>query len=177
MLSKKKTKKEPKKFQINKLIILLICIIIILIISNIYFLKLYCNNQDDVITEIVFYKETEDKYNEDKKYYATINYKKFKKLIKSDEITTIAVLDNTTNTHDKFLEMINKTAYYTNTKIYLLEVNKLSKKNTIAFYEIDERLSNLETNYIISTSNNEILSITTFDNAKLNKIVEGLGEK
>ena len=73
--------------------------------------------------------------------------------------------------------MINKTAYYTNTKIYLLEVNKLSKKNTIAFYEIDERLSNLETNYIISTSNNEILSITTFDNAKLNKIVEGLGEK
>lgn len=72
--------------------------------------------------------------------------------------------------------MINKIAYYKNTKIYLLEINKLSKKNTIAFYELDERLSSLETNYILSVSNNQILSITTFTNDKLNKIVEGLGE-
>ena len=72
--------------------------------------------------------------------------------------------------------MINKTAYYKNTKIYLLELSKLSKKNEVSFYEIDERFKELESNYIITVSNNEILSITTFDNSKINLIIEGLGE-
>ena len=173
-MSKKKKKKKPNN---NKVIILFICIIIVLIISNIYFISIYNKaNKEDKITQEILFRETDEDYQDNKKYYATISYKKFKKLYKDEDITTIAILDNTTNTHDKFIEMINKIAYYKNTKIYLLEINKLSKKNTIAFYELDERLSSLETNYILSVSNNQILSITTFTNDKLNKIVEGLGE-
>lgn len=173
-MSKKKQNKKPNN---NKVIILFICIIIVLIISNIYFISIYNKtNKEDKITQEILFRETDEDYQDNKKYYATISYKKFKKLYKDEDITTIAILDNTTNTHDKFIEMINKIAYYKNTKIYLLEINKLSKKNTIAFYELDERLSSLETNYILSVSNNQILSITTFTNDKLNKIVEGLGE-
>lgn len=173
-MSKKKQNKKPNN---NKVIILFICIIIVLIISNIYFISIYNKaNKEDKITQEILFRKTDEDYQDNKKYYATISYKKFKKLYKDEDITTIAILDNTTNTHDKFIEMINKIAYYKNTKIYLLEINKLSKKNTIAFYELDERLSSLETNYILSVSNNQILSITTFTNDKLNKIVEGLGE-
>ena len=173
-MSKKKQNKKPNN---NKVIILFICIIIVLIISNIYFISIYNKaNKEDKITQEILFREKDEDYQDNKKYYATISYKKFKKLYKDENITTIAILDNTTNTHDKFIEMINKIAYYKNTRIYLLEINKLSKKNTIAFYELDERLSSLETNYILSVSNNQILSITTFTNDKLNKIVEGLGE-
>jgi len=67
-------------------------------------------------------------------------------------------------------------SYYKNTKMYLLEINKLSRKNEIAFYNLDDRLRDLETNYIITVSNNKIISITTFENTELNKIIEGLGE-
>lgn len=171
------TKQKKKNTLKNKTNIIYIAIITILVIANICFLWAYIStDKEEKIVEEVLFKEAEGEFNADKKYYATLSYTKFKKLYKADSITTIAVVDNSTNTHDKFIEMINKTAYYKNTKIYLLEINKLSKKNSIAFYDLDERLSTLETNYIISVSNNKILSITTFDNERLNKIVEGLGE-
>lgn len=177
MLRSQMKQKKKNTLKNNKTNIIYITIITILVISNICFLLAYMsiNKEDRVIDEVLF-TEAEGEFKPDKKYYATLSYKTFKKLYKGDSITTIAVVDNSTNTHDKFIEMINKTAYYKNTKIYLLEVNKLSKKNSIAFYELDDRLSTLETNYIISVSNNKILSITTFDNERLNKIVEGLGE-
>ena len=72
--------------------------------------------------------------------------------------------------------MINKTAYYKSTKIQLLRINKLSKKDLVAFYNLDDRFKELDTNYIITVSNKKILSITTFNNQELNKIIEGLGE-
>ena len=72
--------------------------------------------------------------------------------------------------------MINKTAYYKSTKIQLLRINKLSKKDLVSFYNLDDRFKELDTNYIITVSNKKILSITTFNNQELNKIIEGLGE-
>lgn len=171
-----KTKTNNLK-KMPKTNIIFITIIILLIVSNIYFLYNYLTieKEDDTIEEILFTPTKED-YQEEKKYYAPIKFSKFKKIYKSDKVTTIAVIDNSSNTYNKFIEMINKTAYYKNTKIYLLELSKLSKKNEIAFYELDEGLINLETNYLITVSNNKILSITTFENENINKIIEGLGE-
>ena len=57
-----------------------------------------------------------------------------------------------------------------------MKVNKLSKKNEKAFYNLDDRFKDLESNYIITVSNKKILSITTYDNEQLNKLIEGLGE-
>jgi len=170
----KKVKKTHNKFTIN---IIFIVIIVLLVISNIYFIFSYkeIDKEERVIEEVLFV-ETNDEYNATKKYYATLNYTKFKKKYKSKDITTIAVVDNSTNTYNKFIELVNKMSYYKNTKMYLLEINKLSRKNEIAFYNLDDRLRDLETNYIITVSNNKIISITTFENTELNKIIEGLGE-
>lgn len=171
-----KTKSKKKRQTPNNYIVFII-IIILLIISNIYFIISYKNiSKEENIVEEVLYVQTEDNYNPEKKYYATLSYTKFKKLYKSKNITTIAVVDNSSNTYNKFIEMINKTAYYKNTKIYLFEISKLSRKNEIAYYNLDDRLKTLETNYIITVSGNKILSITTFENTEINKIIEGLGD-
>lgn len=171
---KTKTKKKYKRKKSN---IIFIIIIVLLIISNIYFINRYKNvNKEEKIIEEVLFVETKDEYNPEKKYYATLKYSNFKKLYKSKNITTIAVIDNSSKTYNKFKELVNKTAYYKSTKIYLFEPSKLSRKNEIAFYNLDERLSNLESNYIITVCSNKIISITTFDNTELNKIIEGLGE-
>lgn len=169
---KTKTKKKHK----NNYIFFIIAIII-LITSNIYFIFKYNDvNKEDKTMEEVLFVETKDEFASEKKYYANLKYTKFKKLYKSKNITTIAVVDNSSNTYYKFIELINKTAYYKNTKIYLLDLSKLSRKNEIAFLNLDERLKDLETNYIITVSNNKIISITTYDNTELNKIIEGLGD-
>lgn len=169
---KTKTKKNSKKNYI-----FFIVAIIILSISNIYFIISYNSiNKEEKITEEVLFVETKDDFNREKKYYANLKYTKFKKLYKSKKITTIAVVDNNSNTYYKFIELINKTAYYKNTKIYLLDLSKQTRKNEIAFLNLDERLKDLETNYIITVSNNKIIAITTYDNNELNKIIEGLGD-
>ena len=83
---------------------------------------------------------------------------------------------NTSNTSNKFLETINKIVFYKNTNIYLLELNKLSKKNLISYYELDENFKNLESNYLITIKDNKILSLVTFTNEDLNILEEGIGE-
>lgn len=166
-------KKQPKK----KFNLITIVIIVFLILTNIILLSACLTLKDrDIDTQEILFTKTEEEFDLEKKYYATLKYSKFKSLYKSDKVTTIAIVDNSTSTYNKFIEMINKTAYYKNTKIYLLKVNKLSKKNEIAFYNLDDRLKELKTNYIITVSNKKILSITTFDNQELNTIIEGLGE-
>lgn len=168
-------KKKIRKKQYTN--ILLSLIIVILFLSNIYMYYLFNNRNNEItIREEVLFTETNKDYNKKEKYYVNINYNKFQKLLKEDEITTIAIIDNSSNTYDKFIEMINQIAYYKNTKIYLLETSKLSKKDEIKFYEVDERLIQLDTNYIITLSKNKIISITTFDNTKIHTIIEGLGE-
>jgi hypothetical protein len=132
--------------------------------------------ESEVDTQEILFKETQEEFNAEKKYYATLKYKKFKSLYKGKKVTTIAIVDNSSSTYNKFIEMINKTAYYKNTKIYLLKVNKLSKKNEKSFYNLDDRFKDLESNYIITVSNKKILSITTYDKDQLNKLIEGLGE-
>ena len=105
-----------------------------------------------------------------------LNLQNDKKLLKKEELITVAIVDNSSNTYNKFIEMINKLSYYKSTKIYLLELSKLSKKDELSFLEIDNRLKKLETNYIITIKNKQIISITTFDNDNINFIIEGLGE-
>lgn len=167
-------KKTQQKKRINLIIIVTI---VFLTLTNIILLSACITLKDrEIDTQEILFTKTEEKFKIDKKYYATLKYSKFKSLYKSDKITTIAIVDNSTSTYNKFIEMINKTAYYKSTKIYLLKINKLSKKNEVAFYNLDDRLKDLESNYIITVSKKKILSITTFDNQELNKIIEGLGE-
>lgn len=167
-------KKNAKKHSIN---ILLIIILITSTLLNILIITKYQElKKEDITIEQVLFTKTNDNYSKDEKYYANIKYKKFNELWTSDKISTIAIVDNSSTTYNKFKQMINKTAYYKNTKIYLLETSKLSKKDEKKFYEKDKRLSELETNYIITISNKKIVSITTFDNNELNKIIERLGD-
>lgn len=168
---KKKTKKN------NYLNIVFLVLIIILLSTNIFLLYRYLNVDKEIkVTQEVLYTETNKEYNSKDKYYTSIKYKKFNTLLKDDQISTIAIVDNSSNTYNKFIEMINRIAYYKSTKIYLLEISSLSKKNEIKFYETDERLSSLESNYIITVSDNKIISITTFENSEINSIIEGIGE-
>lgn len=166
-----------KKQQKNKINIVIIVIIVFLVLTNLILLSACLTLKDkDIDTQEILFTQTTEEFEEDKKYYATLKYPKFKSLYKSDKVSTIAIVDNSTSTYNKFIEMINKTAYYKNTKIYLLKVNTLSKKNEVAFYNLDDRFKELDTNYIITVSNKKILTITTFNNKELNKIIEGLGE-
>ena len=167
-------KKKHKKKKINLKIIVMI---VFLLLTNVILLSacLTLKNKDVEVQEIL-YTLTEDEFNSNKKYYATLKYSKFKSLYKSKQVKTIAIVDNSTSTYNKFIEMINKMAYYKSTKIQLLKINKLSKKDLAAFYNLDDRFKELETNYLITVSNKKILSITTFNNQELNKIIEGLGE-
>ena len=103
-----------------------------------------------------------------------ISYSQYNKLLKNKEVFTLAVIDNSSNTYDKFLELINKLAFFKNTKIYLLETSKLSKKNIVSFYNLDERLSSLESNYIISIFNKKVVSITEFNNEDLINLIKGM---
>lgn len=166
-----------KKQEKNKFNLITIVIIVFLILTNIILLSACLTlKEKDTEPEEVLYTLTEDDFNQEKKYYTTLKYSKFKKLYKSDKVTTIAIVDNSTSTYNKFIEAINKTAYYKSTKIQLLKINKLSKKDLVSFYNLDDRFKELDTNYIITVSNKKILSITTFNNQELNKLIEGLGE-
>jgi hypothetical protein len=166
-----------KKQQKNKINLVTVVIIVFLVLTNIILLSACLTLKDkDIDTQEILYTLTEEEFNPDKKYYATLKYSKFKSLYKSKKVTTIAIVDNSSSTYNKFIEMINKTAYYKSTKIQLLRINKLSKKDLVSFYNLDDRFKELDTNYIITVSNKKILSITTFNNQELNKIIEGLGE-
>lgn len=167
-------KKTKNNHYIN---LIFLCTILILSTTNILLLYKYLNVDKEIkVTQEVLFKETNKDFNNDNKYYASIKYKKFNELLKDDKVSTIAIVDNSSKTYNKFIEMINKLSYYKNTKIYLLEISSLSKKNEIKFYETDERLNELESNYIITVSNNHIISITTFENSDINLIIEGIGE-
>lgn len=163
-----------KKSSKNKIIITLV--IVALFIGNILLLcrmiTLEKNIKKD--SEFVYKVEIKGKYNSAKKYYMPISFGEYNKLLKKKELFTLAVIDNSSNTYNKFLELVNKIAFYKNTKIYLLDTSKLSKKNTVLFYNLDDRLSSLESNYIINVYNNKIISITEFNNEDLINLIKGM---
>lgn len=159
--------------ELNKISIILI---FFLLVSNIILINTHSLNDVEESEEIVYFKETTEDYNKDTKYYATIKYKKFKKLYKAKSLTTIAIIDSKSNVSEMFIEMLNKMAFYKNTKIYTMQLNKLSNKQLIEFYDLDDRLSKLEDNYILMVSDNKILSITTFDEDNINIIEKEIGE-
>ena len=157
--------------------ITLIILFIILVSSNIYLIcRNYKSKEQVIVNEENIYEKIDEEYNEDKKYYKIINYKTFKRYFEGESLKTIAVIDNSSKTYEKFLETINKIAFYNRVNIYLLETSKLTKKNEISFYEIDERLALLKSDYLITVMDEKILSLTSFDNVNLNLIEKGIGE-
>ena len=157
--------------------ITLILIIILLLISNICLFH-YKNHKEDEQLEVIKYcpQEIDTEYDETKTYYTELNYKTFKKLMKKDNVFIIGIVDKNSTTSNKFRELMNEYTYKNNINTYILDISKLSKKNLVSFYEIDERLPELESNYIITIKKNKILSITTMENEEINTILESLGE-
>lgn len=162
-------KKKLKKI-VNKIPYL---IIILLIISNIYFINKGNKEEQSTVEEIVFYqKETKENYNEKKKYYQTINYSKFNTMYKKNEVYTFAIVDSTSNTYNSFMTLINQVTYYKGMKIFVLDISELSKKNNVAFLDIDERLSDLESNYLITTKKKKIISLTEIESSAIGALVK-----
>ncbi len=166
--------------RIRKIIIpIFIITIIFLTISNIHLNnKIESLKEDEEKLEIIKYcpKEEDSKYNEKKVYYNTLNYKTFKKIMTKNTVITIGVVDKKTSTSNKFIEYINRLSYNNNKSYYLMDINKLSKKNLVAFYELDERLKELDNNYIITIKKNKIISITIIDEEEINTLIERFGE-
>ena len=168
--------KKKRKTRTRIINIILFILVILLTITNVVFINKYFELTSEEKREVIEFIPTNGNYSKDKKYYAVVNFKTFKKIIKSNEVTTVAIVDNTSNTSQMFNEMINKMSYYHNIKMYVLELNKLSRKNEIAFYDIDERLPKLESNYIVTFCNNKVISIATFEKDKINLIVKEMSE-
>lgn len=158
--------------KINKISLI---IIFFLLVSNIILINTHSINEE-LDEEIVYFKPTEDEYNAKTKYYAEIGFKKLKKLYKANTVTTIAVVDSKSNISESFIKTINKMAYYKSTKIYVVKLNKFTTKQEAEFYNLDDRLSKLDSNYIITVNNSKIISVTTFDEEKINIIEKALGE-
>ena len=151
-------------------------IIFILIITNLCLAISYYHKDNQEIIEEIKYVPTKNEYNKKEKYYDKVDYKKLKKILKDNKVHTIAVMDNNSSTAPKYKELINKMAYYNRIKICLVDTSSLNKKELISFYEIDERLSKQEENYIITVKNSKILSLTTFELDKINEIIKEMGD-
>lgn len=165
------------KIQKNNQLLLIIpwLLIVLLIILNLNLNKKLSNAEKQQATDqpcLTERKKDDSKYSDSQKNYKEINYKTFKKLYKGKESATIAVVDNTSNTYDKFIEFINKTSYYNDLNINLLITSKLSKKNLVDFYELDDRFADLESNYIIVVKNNKILALVELSNVDLVDLIE-----
>ena len=160
--------------------LIFIITIILLVIYNIHLsneLKAIDDDTTEETIEVIKYCPKEDsKYNEKKTYYNKLNYKTFQKLNKKNVLITVGVVDKTSSTSDKFIELINRQSYHTNQSMYLLDISKLSKKNLVAFYELDDRLKELDYNYILTLKKGKIISITIIDNEELNSLLESYGE-
>lgn len=162
-------KKKLKKIW-NKLSIL---IIILLSISNVYFINKSNKAEPSTVEEIIFYqKETKENYNEKKKYYQTISYSKFDTMYQKNEIYNFAIVDSTSNTYNSFMTLINQITYYKGMKLFVLDISELSKKNNVSFLNIDDRLANLESNYLITTKKKKIISITEIENSAIGALVK-----
>ena len=162
-------KKKLKKI-INKIPIL---IILLLIISNIYFINKSNQKETNTVEEIVFYhKETKENYNEKKKYYQKISYSKFNTMFKKNEVYNFAIVDSTSNTYNSFITLINQITYHKGLKLFVLDISELSKKNNVAFLDIDERLANLESNYIMTTKKKKIISLTEIESSAIGTLVK-----
>ncbi len=163
-LTKKRLKKQ-KKF--------LIFIIIILLILDITLLIKYITKGDEKTPEPEIIHIIA-KYDNSKMYYSQLTYADFKKLYKSTKLSYIAVTDRTSGTYGEYIELINRYSFNNQRKIYLLEKNKLSPNDLKSFYELDERLSQIESNYFILIKDNKIITITEFKDETLNVIIESL---
>ena len=162
-------KKKLKKIM-NKIPIL---IIVLLIISNIYFINKSNQKETNNVEEIVFYqKETKENYNEKKKYYQKISYSKFNTMYKKNEVYNFAIVDSTSNTYNSFMTLINQVTYYKGIKLFVLDISELSKKNNVAFLDIDERLANLESNYIMTTKKKKIIALTEIESSAIGTLVK-----
>ena len=170
-MNTKKSTKKRLKHQRN----LLILISILLIIIN-FLLIVYLFTRDDK-EEITIFEVPEKTtgYKPDTKYYQVLDYSKFKKLSNTNKVAYIAIININTSTHNRYIELINMYSYKENQPIYLLELNKLSKKELKKYYDLDQRFSLLTNNYFITIKNNEVLTLTEFQDENINILIDNLG--
>lgn len=149
-------------------------IIIFLVITNVFFITQSMKETPTTETEeFVFYQKcTEMDYKENKKYYKKIDYKKFKKLYKQNKIYNIAIVDSSSPTYKSYLTLLNHIAYYKSTNIFVLDINELSTKNSLEFYEIDERLLDIEGNFMITTKKKKVISITEIEPSEIGSLIK-----
>jgi len=155
----------------NKWIILFIVIIFILLGFIIYKIE---HITPSIENNIVYNVTTKGKYDKDKLYYNELTYKKFNSLMKEDKVYTIAVVDNSSNIKELFLEYVNKLNYKNSLNISVLNVSKLNKKDELKFYDIDPRFKNLGSNYIVVIKNKKVISITEYDKESINILINSL---
>ena len=166
-------KKTVTKRKLKKQKRFLIFIIIILLVLDITLLIKYITKGEEKTPEPEVIHILA-KYDNSKMYYSQLTYADFKKLYKSNKLSYIAITDKASGTYGEYIELINRYSFNNNRKIYLLEKNKLSTNDLKSFYEIDERLEQLETNYFILVKDSKIITITEFKDETLNVIIQSL---
>ena len=102
----------------------------ILIISNIN------TKKENIQTNEI--KETKNKK---KKINNEIDFKQFQNYLKKEKVYTFAITDSNSNISLKFTELINTMSTNNNEKIYILKIDKLSKKEKAKYYNIAKELS------------------------------------
>ena len=116
--------------------------------------------------------EIKETKNKKKKINNEIDFKQFQNYLKKEKVYTFAITDSNSNISLKFTELINTMSTNNNEKIYILKIDKLSKKEKAKYYNIAKELSSLESNFIIKTYDNKIIQITTFDKDNIDKLIE-----
>ena len=162
----------------KKFYIIIICICIILTILNISISTKPTNCNDN--EEIVIVNKTNtynEKYDEKKIYYNKTNYKTFNKIFQEKKVYTIAITNNKSNTKDAFIKLVNKTSYYNNENIYLLNISDLSKKNKAKYYNLNSELKSLKEDCIIKVYNKKIIAKTIYTKNYINKIINSYEQK
>ncbi len=147
----------------NIILLLILLLTGILIISNIN------TKKENIQTNEI--KETKNKKKK-KKINNEIDFKQFQNYLKKEKVYTFAITDSNSNIFLKFTELINTMSTNNNEKIYILKIDKLSKKEKAKYYNIAKELSSLESNFIIKTYDNKIIQITTFDKDNIDKLIE-----
>ena len=110
----------------------------------------------------------------------------------------IAVIDNTSNTYDSYLSLLNHVAYYKSTNIFVLDLSKLSKlifnssftnginlsitssyttlyfdAMTFSLFAIySSSLSKIEGNYMITTKDSAIIAITEIEPSQIGSLIK-----
>jgi len=145
--------------------------IILLIILLVSVFIIFNQNTKKENIETITIKEKAKKNKEQKKDN-TIDFKQFNKYLEKEKVYTFAITTQNSNISKKFSELINTMSIIYQDNIYILKIDSLTKKEKAKYYNIDNRLSTLESDFIIKTYNNKIIMITTIDKDNIDTLIK-----